>query len=150
MALTATANESVIKNIIERLGISNCVLLRQSFNRPNLYYEVREKKKKTTLIGEIAEFIGTRHANQTGIVYCFSRNECEEVAQVLRDQHGFKAQHYHAGMQSAERRVAQEQWKSGEANIIVPTVSVSRLKFSFSELKKTFRLPLRWVLIRRT
>jgi bloom syndrome protein len=125
MALTATANESVINNIIERLNIPDCVLLRSSFNRPNLQYEVREKKKKTALIEEIADFIATRHANQTGIVYCFSRNDCEEVAQALRDKYRLKAQHYHAGMQPTERKMAQDKWKSGEANIIVPTVGAN-------------------------
>jgi superfamily II DNA helicase RecQ len=124
MALTATANDSVIKNIIDRLNIPSCVFLKQSFNRPNLHYDVREKKKSTVL-KEIAFFIKSRHAKETGIIYCLSRKECESVAQTLRDKYGLKAQHYHAGMKSADKKMAQEQWQSGAANIIVSTVSIT-------------------------
>ena len=66
-----------------------------------------------------------RHANETGIVYCFSRKECEEVAQALRDRHGLKAQHYHAKMTSTQKKLVQEQWQSGGAHVIVCTVSVT-------------------------
>jgi superfamily II DNA helicase RecQ len=143
MALTATANESVINDIIQRLNIPDCIFLKQSFNRPSLHYEVREKKKKLILIKEIAEFIGTRHANETGIVYCFSRKECEEVAQALRDRHGLKAQHYHAKMTSTQKKLVQQQWQSGGAHVIVCTVSVT---VSIVQLKahQDFRLPSRW------
>jgi bloom syndrome protein len=148
MALTATANESVINDVMERLDIPNCISLQQSFNRPNLYYEVREKKKKVMLIKEIAEFIGTRHANQTGIVYCLSRKECEEVAQALRDEHGLKAQHYHAGMTQAAKKLAQEQWQGGAADIIVSTVSAAA-SIDVREAHEGFRLPSRWGLTRQ-
>lgn len=123
MALTATANEAVIKNIIDRLNIPQCVQLKQSFNRPNLHYDIREKKK-ATVIKDIAAFIQSRHTNHTGIIYCFTRAHCEQVAQALRDDFGLKAQHYHAGMAQTDKRRAQEQWQSGEARIIVSTVSV--------------------------
>jgi superfamily II DNA helicase RecQ len=122
MALTATANESVIKNIIDRLSIPNCVFLKQSFNRPNLHYDVREKKKNTVL-KEIAAFIKSRHANETGIIYCFARAHCEQVAQSLKDDFGLRAEYYHAGMPQVEKKKTQDQWQSGEAQIIVSTVS---------------------------
>jgi bloom syndrome protein len=121
MALTATANESVIKNIIDRLSIPNCIFLNQSFNRPNLHYDVREKKKGTVL-KEIAAFINSRHPNETGIIYCFARAHCEQVAQSLREDFGLRAEHYHAGMPQAEKKKAQDMWQSGEAQIIVSTV----------------------------
>lgn len=122
MALTATANGSVVKNIIDRLNIPQCLQLKQSFNRPNLHYDVREKKKNT-VIKEIASFIKSRHANETGIIYCFARTHCEQVAQTLRDEFGLKAEHYHAKMAQAEKRRTQEHWQSGEAQVIVSTVS---------------------------
>jgi len=121
MALTATANESVIKNIIDRLGISNCLFLKQSFNRPNLHYDVREKKKGTVL-KEIATFIKSRHPNETGIIYCFARAHCEQVAQALREDFQLRAEHYHAGMPQAEKKKTQDGWQSGAAQIIVSTV----------------------------
>ena len=120
MALTATANESVIKNIIDRLSIPNCVFLKQSFNRPNLHYDVREKKN--TVLKEIAAFIKSGHANEMGIIYCFARAHCERVAQSLRDDFGLRAKYYHAGMPQTEKKKAQDQWQSGEAQIIVSTV----------------------------
>jgi bloom syndrome protein len=125
MALTASANDSITNDIIGTLQISNCVFLKQSFNRPNLHYEVREKKKKADLFKEIAEFIGTQHASQTGIIYCFERKECEEVAQALKNGFGLKTQPYHAGMSSSEKKVAQDKWQRGQAEIIVSTVSVN-------------------------
>ena len=120
MALTTTANELVIKNIIDRLSIPNCVFLKQSFNWPNLHYDVREKKN--TILKEIAAFIKSRHANETGIIYCFARAHCEQVAQSLRDDFGLRAEYYHAGMPQTEKKKAQDQWQSGEAQIIVSTV----------------------------
>ena len=125
MALTATANKAHIAKIIDRLSIPNCIFLKQSFNRANLHYDVREKKK-TTVLGDIAFFVQSRHANETGIIYCLSRNECERVAQALRIEYGLKTQHYHAKMASAEKKMAQEQWQSGKVNIIVSTVSYYR------------------------
>lgn len=121
MALTATANGNDVKNIIDRLNIPQCLQLKLSFNRPNLHYDVREKKK-STVIKEIASFIKSRHANETGIIYCFARAHCEQVAQMLRDDYGLKAEYYHAKMTQAEKKSTQEHWQSGEAQIIVSTV----------------------------
>lgn len=123
MALTATANESVIMNIIERLSIPHCIRLKQSFNRPNLHYEVRKKQKKQVLIEEIANFIKSRHAAQTGIIYCFKKTDCEEVARTLRDKYGLKAEHYHAKVAQGQKRRTQEAWRNGTTQIIVCTVS---------------------------
>jgi superfamily II DNA helicase RecQ len=127
MALTATANKSVIRNIIDRLSIPNCVFLKQSFNRPNLQYDVREKKKGT-LLKEIVAFINSRHANMSGIIYCLSRKDCEGVAQSLKN-YGLKALHYHGGMTTDKKTIAQEQWHSGAVNVIVSTVSCSMLNY---------------------
>lgn len=126
IALTASANEAVAKNIIDRLNIPNCVRLTQSFNRPNLHYDVREKKKNT-ILKEIVTWVTSHHPNETGIIYCLSRNTCEQVAMSLRDDYGIKAEFYHAGLAVSEKKKTQEHWQSGEAQIIVSTVSLGHL-----------------------
>ena len=121
MALTATANDQVLNDVIDRLGISGCVLFKQTFNRPNLYYDVRPKPKN--LLASISSFIKTYHSGQTGIIYCLARNKCEEVARDLRDQHGLRAKHYHAQMSPQDKERAQVEWQEGRCEIIVATVS---------------------------
>jgi len=120
MALTATANEQVMNDVIDRLGIKNCTLLTQSFNRPNLHYDVRPKRRN--VVADINAFVRNHHYGQTGIVYCLSRNKCEEVAKELTGRHGLKAKHYHAQMSVEDQQRAQSAWQSGECEIIVATV----------------------------
>ncbi|KAH7927701.1 ATP-dependent DNA helicase [Leucogyrophana mollusca] len=124
MALTATANKSTIQDIVNSLSLRDPVTLTQSFNRSNLHYEVREKpgtKKKS--IQMVAAYIQSQHHNDTGIVYCFSRNDCEEVAQQLRADYSLSARHYHAGLDSKEREATQVDWQSKKFNIIVATIA---------------------------
>jgi len=123
MALTATANKTAIQDIHARLGLRDPVCLVQSFNRPNLYYAVQPKpttKKKA--VQAIAGFIKSQHGADTGIVYGFSKVECEELAEQLRKDYGLSAKHYHAGMEVQERTTTQEEWQSGRCKIIVATV----------------------------
>jgi hypothetical protein len=124
MALTATANGKVVQDIIQRLGMRDCVKLIQSFNRPNLYYEVREKKGKK-LLEDIKTYIQSRHAGECGIIYCLSRNKCEEVATELRESYALKAKHYHAQMSTGDKVRTQQDWQSGVIHIIVATVRPS-------------------------
>lgn len=121
MALTATANEQVMKDVIDRLGIKGCVLLTQSFNRPNLHYDVRSKGR--TVLADINQFIQTYHRNQTGIIYCLSRNKCEEVAKELREKYSLRARHYHALMTPEDKNRAQTAWQNGQCDIIVATIA---------------------------
>ena len=74
------------------------------------------------VLKEIAAFIKSQHANEMGIIYCFVRAHCEQVAQSLRDNFDLRAEYYHAGMPQTEKKKAQDQWQSGEAQIIVSTV----------------------------
>ena len=128
MALTATANSQVKKDIIERLKIFNCVSLIQSFNRPNLFYEVRKKQKN--VLGDIHAFIRAHYNDSTGIIYCLSRNKCEEVAKELRETYGMSAKHYHAQMSVSDKNRTQESWQSGDCKIVVATVrDVTTAKF---------------------
>jgi len=120
MALTATANEAVRNDVIDQLSIQSCLLLTQSFNRPNLFYEVRPKLKN--FMNEIAEII-QMHKDQSGIIYCLSRAKCEQVAQVLREKYKIKSMHYHAQMTVDEKNTAQTAWQKGECQVIVATVS---------------------------
>lgn len=124
MALTGSANELAIEDIKESLALRNPVHLKQSFNRANLYYEVRMKPaQKKVLLQEIAGFIQSRHKGDTGIIYCQSRDECEDMARRLREEFNLSARHFHAGMDRDEKRVNQHDWSKGICKIIVATIA---------------------------
>ncbi|KAI6126224.1 P-loop containing nucleoside triphosphate hydrolase protein [Pisolithus croceorrhizus] len=124
MALTGSANELAIEDIKESLALRNPVHLKQSFNRANLYYEVRLKPtQKKVLLQEIAGFIQSRHKGDTGIIYCQSRDECEDMARRLREEFNLSARHFHAGMDRDEKRVNQHDWSKGICKIIVATIA---------------------------
>ncbi|KAI0670685.1 P-loop containing nucleoside triphosphate hydrolase protein [Trametes maxima] len=120
-ALTATANAEVEGDIIAKLGLSIHAPLKLSFNRPNLDYDVRHKKKNA--VAEIAQYIKQEHPGETGIIYCNARNRCEEVAKALRDDHGLNARHYHASMSEGDRNRVQDMWSKDEVRIIVATIA---------------------------
>ena len=121
MALTATAQNKVQDDIIRTLGITGCRVLKQSFNRPNLHYEMRPKTKK--VIEDMVGFINTQPRGSSGIIYCGSRVQCEDLAMTLREKHNLGAWHYHAGMSKGDRRKIQEGWQEHNFEIIVATVS---------------------------
>lgn len=120
MALTATASEQVRMDIIHNLELNNPVFLKQSFNRTNLYYEVKKKSKNT--IGEIIDSIQTRFKNQTGIIYCHSKNSCEQTAQQMQ-KNGIKCSFYHAGMEPDDRLHVQKAWQNDRIQVICATVA---------------------------
>ncbi|KAL7423811.1 ATP-dependent DNA helicase sgs1 [Cryptotrichosporon argae] len=121
MALTATAQNKVQEDIIRSLKMEGCEILRQSFNRPNLHYEVRPKMKK--VLDDMVAFIKTQGNGSSGIIYCSSRDKCETTAKKLRDEYGLRAWHYHAGMTKGDRRKMQEGWQDYKFEIIVATVA---------------------------
>ncbi|KAL5358700.1 hypothetical protein BJX96DRAFT_163931 [Aspergillus floccosus] len=123
MALTATATENVKVDVLHNLQMQGCELFSQSFNRPNLTYEVRPKPSKNELLASIANTITTKYRNQSGIIYCLSRDSCEKVAKSLREDHGIKAEHYHAGMKPDERNQVQHGWQAGRSHVIVATIA---------------------------
>ncbi len=136
---------------MDRLKIRGCLFLEQSFNRPNLHYEVRKKVKG--VVADIANYIKTNHANETGIIYCFSRNKCEAVALELRNKHNIRARHYHAQLSPADKHRTQQAWQTGECEIIVATVRTASINIDEHEELIAFvepRLPLVWALIRQT
>eukprot|EP00178_Gracilaria_changii_P023223 TRINITY_DN703_c0_g1_i1.p1 TRINITY_DN703_c0_g1~~TRINITY_DN703_c0_g1_i1.p1 ORF type:complete len:1340 (-),score=170.78 TRINITY_DN703_c0_g1_i1:1572-5591(-) len=122
MALTATATPEVREDIKVQLRISrDCVMFKQSFNRTNLVYEVRKKKK--SVVDEIAKEIKTIHQGEAGIIYCFSQRDCVHVADTLMKQYKLSALPYHAGLTDNIRRGNQAAWSNGEAQIICSTLA---------------------------
>ena len=123
MALTATATENVKIDVIHNLGIQGCDVFTQSFNRPNLTYEVRVKGKAKDVLDSIAQTINLSYKNQSGIIYCLSRQNCENIAEKLRIEHGIKAHHYHAGVEAVEKSKIQKAWQAGKYKVIVATIA---------------------------
>jgi bloom syndrome protein len=123
MALTATATQRVKVDTQHHLGITGCAVFTRSFNRDNLYYEVRAKPKGKEDVISMAELIKNEHHKQTGIIYCLSRKNCEDIAKALAKNHGIKANHYHAGLDSAARGDVQRQWQAGKVHVIVATIA---------------------------
>ncbi|KAK9716075.1 hypothetical protein RND81_06G209600 [Saponaria officinalis] len=124
IALTATATKKVQLDLMEMLRIPKCVKFVSSVNRPNLFYMVREKSSVgKAVVDEIAEFIkGSYPNNESGIVYCFTRKECEQVAKDLRET-GIKAGYYHADMDVKDRENVHLRWSNGKLQVIVGTVA---------------------------
>ncbi|CAN6207218.1 unnamed protein product [Urochloa humidicola] len=124
IALTATATSKVQTDLIEMLHIPRCVKFVSTVNRPNLFYKVYEKSPVgKVVIDEIANFIGESYPNnESGIVYCFSRRECEQVAKELCDR-GISAEHYHADMDIVAREKIHMRWSKGKSQVIVGTVA---------------------------
>jgi bloom syndrome protein len=122
MALTATATQNVIVDIRHNLGMDNCQTFSQSFNRPNLHYEVRGKTTNAKCMDEIASLIKSKYANQSGIVYTVSRKNAEKVAESLSAQ-GITARHYHAGLDPQEKVEVQASWQQGQVKIVVATIA---------------------------
>lgn len=118
IALTATATPKVQHDIQKNLDMLDAKVFKSSFNRTNLYYEVRPKLDATK---EIIKFIKENHG-KSGIVYCLSRKKVEELAEVLQIN-GINALPYHAGMDSATRSATQDKFLMEEINVIVATIA---------------------------
>lgn len=118
IALTATATPKVQLDVKKNLLIEEATIFKSSFNRPNLYYEVRPKKHvKKQLIKYIKE-----HKGKSGIIYCLSRKKVEEIANLLQ-VNDIKAAPYHAGLDAEIRRQNQDQFLNEEIDIIVATIA---------------------------
>ena len=119
IALTATATPKVQHDIQKNLGMTDAAVFKSSFNRPNLYYEVRPKSKDVDR--EIIKFIKANEG-KSGIIYCLSRKKVEELAEVLR-LNDIKALPYHAGMDSSVRSANQDAFLSEDVDVIVATIA---------------------------
>lgn len=121
MALTATATNKVEMDVISNLSIPGCLRFSQSFNRPNLRYYVHAKRP--TIDIDIVSFINSHFANESGIIYCISKKECEHMAHLLSTKHGLQARFYHAGLSPEDRISVQTAWATGKVQIIVATIA---------------------------
>ncbi|KAJ7184098.1 P-loop containing nucleoside triphosphate hydrolase protein [Mycena filopes] len=118
MALTATADLKTVDDIQDRLKLNDPAVFTQSFNRPNLFYNVVPKRSVDDMVG----FIQGSHPNKTGIIYRTGRDKCEKLAEQLRHK-GLKARHFHARISDQEKEEVLSQWKGGECQIIVATIA---------------------------
>ncbi len=121
MALTATATPKVQADIQKNLGMGEATVFKSSFNRSNLYYEIRPKDKKDRVMKDIISYIKSR-SRKSGIIYCLSRKKVEEIAQVL-SVNGIKALAYHAGMDAKTRASHQDKFLMEEVDVIVATIA---------------------------
>jgi ATP-dependent DNA helicase RecQ len=118
IALTATATEKVQEDILKNLDIPGANVFKASFNRPNLFYEVRPKKD---VAREIIRFV-KQYSGRSGIIYCLSRKKVEEIAETLT-VNGIKALPYHAGMDAAQRASHQDRFLMEDVDVIVATIA---------------------------
>ncbi|MEN9331037.1 MAG: helicase RecQ [Bacteroidota bacterium] len=118
IALTATATEKVQGDIQKNLGMMDASLFKASFNRANLYYEMRPKQN---VLKEMIKFV-KQNAGKSGVIYCLSRKKVEEVAETLT-VNGIRALPYHAGLDPATRASHQDKFLMEEADVIVATIA---------------------------
>ena len=118
IALTATATPKVQQDIIKNLQMSDATLYKSSFNRPNLFYEIRPKRD---VIKEIIRYI-KQNTGKSGIIYCLSRKKVEEVAETL-NLNGIKALPYHAGLEPKVRADTQDKFLMEDVEVIVATIA---------------------------
>jgi ATP-dependent DNA helicase RecQ len=118
IALTATATPKVQQDIQKNLGMMGADLYKSSFNRDNLYYDVRQKQNVTK---EIIKYV-KQNSGKSGIIYCLSRKKVEEIAEALK-VNGIKAAPYHAGLDAKERAKTQDSFLMEDLNVIVATIA---------------------------
>lgn len=118
IALTATATPKVQSDIIKNLGMTDATVFKSSFNRPNLYYEIRDKSDPKR---DIIKYI-RQHPGRSGIIYCLSRKKVEELAELL-NINGIKAAPYHAGLDARTRAENQDRFLMEEIDVIVATIA---------------------------
>ncbi|XP_063304766.1 recQ-like DNA helicase BLM [Pelobates fuscus] len=122
MALTATANPRVQKDILNQLKMTRPQIFSMSFNRDNLKYEVLPKKPKK-VAQDCVEWIKKYHPNESGIIYCLSRNECDTMADTLQKE-GLAALAYHAGLRNPDRDYVQHKWiNQDDCKVICATIA---------------------------
>lgn len=119
VCLTATATEKVQEDILKTLGITDANRFKASFNRPNLFYEVRPKTKEVEK--DIIRFIKQR-TGKSGIIYCLSRKKVEEIAQILQ-VNGINAVPYHAGLDAKTRVKHQDMFLMEDCDVVVATIA---------------------------
>lgn len=119
IALTATATPKVQSDILKNIEITNAVIFKSSFNRPNLFYEVRPKTEQTN--NDLIKFIKAR-TGKSGIIYCLSRKKVEEISELLI-LNNIKSVPYHAGLDSKARNQNQDAFLMEDVDVVVATIA---------------------------
>ncbi|XP_042326030.1 ATP-dependent DNA helicase Q1 isoform X2 [Sceloporus undulatus] len=123
IGLTATATSHVLCDAQKILCVQKCITFTASFNRPNLYYEVREKPSTAQdFIEDIVKLINRRYKGLSGIIYCFSQKDAEQVTMSLQKL-GIKAGTYHANMEPKDKSKVHKHWSANEIQVVVATVA---------------------------
>jgi bloom syndrome protein len=122
LALTATATEMVKEDVIRQLKMENTFYFQSTFNRPNLFYEVVEKKPKKQSIEDLCKLLHFRFLNESGIIYCSSIKDTNEIAEKLKSK-GIKAGVYHGKLSFSQRSHTHSMWKNGFLKIVVATIA---------------------------
>ncbi len=138
IALTATATPKVQLDIQKNLGMLDAAVFKSSFNRPNLFYEIRPK---IDVAREIIKYI-KQNEGKSGIIYCLSRKKVEELAELLV-ANGIKALPYHAGMDAATRARNQDAFLMEEADVIVATIAFGMVSTNPTSVSSSITIFLR-------
>ena len=123
MALTATANPRVRSDIMAQLHMRQPKWFVQSFNRPNLKYELRTKGRNALM--ELVDTILNEFRGQSGIVYCLSKKDCDDVAEKMRSE-GILAAPYHAGLGDELRSKTQRDWTRDKVKVVCATIAFGK------------------------
>lgn len=122
VALTATATTVVQSHITRVLHLKDCLIFKQSFNRPNLFYDVRKKQKAVKALDALVSEIKSKYARQSGIIYCTSKKDCETVASHLRSNK-ISVEFYHGGLDHEDRADRQNRWSNDKISVMVATIA---------------------------
>ncbi|KAF8821535.1 ATP-dependent Dna helicase, RecQ family protein, partial [Cardiosporidium cionae] len=121
IGLTASATAAIVKDVITQLGMLKPIIFQLSFNRPNIRYEIRVKSK-VRINEDVAALIKKQFMDLSGIIYCFSKRECEKMVETLLEK-GLKAAFYHADVVADRREEVQRDWMNDDIQVIVATVA---------------------------
>jgi len=123
LALTATATPITRDDICMKLGLQNPVIIQGKFGRDNIFYEVRPKVKIQSVIKDITTFIREVYPSESGIIYCSSKRECEQLSKNLKSNSQIQCGYYHGGMGDVERKLVQQEWMENKIQLVVATTA---------------------------
>eukprot|EP01038_Epipyxis_sp_PR26KG_P007204 gene7204-9832_t len=122
IALTATARKKVADDTLKILNIEKCIKFNTGYDRPNLYFEVRQKPNKGETFAHVLSYIQATFPNDTGIIYCMTKKDCEETSDFLRENK-ISADYYHAGQTKTDRKMVQHAWLIGSVKVVCATIA---------------------------
>ena len=123
LALTATAPKKIRDDVIYQLSMKNTLYFQLSYNRPNLYLEIRNKKDYNNPIEDMAKIINKYYKNKTGLIYCNSKADCEKISKILRKNYNINCDFYHSSLSEKKRYEVQDDWMNDEIKIVVATIA---------------------------